>query len=233
MQNILETLLAPQNAALSVVMLFVMFYWVSVIVLGIGVEILDGLTGLVDHGHADPTTGLDTHIDGSGADVPLLTSALRFFNFGEVPATIILTVIIAIMWASNLVLYASVKGLPGPVQAAIVAGTFIAALFISKPITSPLKDLFNSKDTKGPQRTNLIGCDCIITVPTTETQQGQAEAKTPGNRFLVVSVRSAPGQGAIPKGARGIIVSVDPTAGGFLVRLPGSESSISEGGNSK
>jgi hypothetical protein len=237
MGEFIEIISAPQNAGLSVAMGFIALYWISVIILGIGIDLLDGLMGLADHaldGGTDPTTGLDTHIDGSShVEAPFMASAFRFFNFGHVPATIIFTAIITVAWLGSMLLHGWYKDFGGGLQTLIFIATLIGALLLSKPLTAPLKDVFHNDDSKGPERTNLIGCDCILTMPVTQEQSGQAEAKTAGNRFLVVSVRCAPGQGPIPKGGRATITSVDPNAGGYLVRLPGSNNPSSEGGNTK
>jgi hypothetical protein len=235
MNEILQALSAPQNALLTALLILVLLYWATVIVLGIGIELLDGAFSFMDIGghDVDPTTGLDTHLDHGHIESPIFTTVLRFFNFGEVPVTIILSVYILVAWAGNFWLFSWYKAYPGPVQALIVFGILVGALFVTKPITAPFKSVFSSKEEATHERTNLIGCDCILTMPVNETQSGQAEAKTSTNRFLVVSVRAAPGQGPIPKGARAVIASVDPNAGGYLVRLPGSDTNTSVGGNTK
>ncbi len=235
MNEIIQALSAPQNALLTALLVIVTLYWVSVVIMGVGIELLDGAFSFMDIGghDVDPTTGLDSHVHSTHVESPIFTTVLRFFNFGEVPVTIIASVFILVSWAASLWLFHWYKDFPVPVQALVILGILVAALFITKPVTAPLKSIFSSQGDKAPERTNLIGCDCILTMPVTETQSGQAEAKTPNNRFLVVSVRAASGQGAIPKGARAVIISVDPTAGGYLVRLPGSDIHSSAGGNKK
>jgi hypothetical protein len=235
MNEFLQAINAPQNALLTGLLFLVVLYWGAVIILGLGIELMDGLFSFLDFGghDLDPTTSLDTHLDAGHTNAPFFVTAFRFFNFGEVPVTIILSAFIISAWMGSVGLHGWYSPFHPLLQAGVVLGIIVGALLVTKLVTTPLKSVFSSKYDKGPERTNLIGCDCILTMSVSETQSGQAEAKTPDNRFLVVSVRANPGQGNIPKGARAVIVSVDPNAGGFLVRLPGSSSEPSVGGNKK
>lgn len=233
-----EAIFAPQNVAFTVLLGFILLYWLAVVFIGVGVELLDGVLNVIDAGlthtpDIDPTTGLDHGVDAPGPS-NFMGNTLRFFNFGDVPATIIITAIVIIAWAGNVLLYPWTNDLPGPAQLGICLAVLVAALFISKLVTSPLKDVFSRTEAKGPERTNLIGCECILTMPASQAGMTTAEAKTPSNRFIVINVRCAPGQGPIPKGARAIIHSLDPATGGYLIHLPGNvPNPPSEGGNTK
>ena len=232
MAEFIAAISAPHNMLLTFALGACALYWLFVVVFGVGSEMFHGAAGLFQGGDAGGHEGLDTHFDGH-ATPTVAGSALRFLNFGEVPATIILSVILLFTWTISVITHRYTNEFSFPIQALIFAGVVIASLFLSKLITSPLKESFAKGDGKGPVKTNLIGSECLLTTSIGETRSGTAEAKTDSARFIIVHVRAAPGQGDLPKGARATIVSVDPTAGGYLVRLPGSTATPTEGGNSK
>lgn len=239
MAEFITSISAPHNIVLTIMLCGCALYWAFVIVFGLGMEVMDGVSGFfhhapdISHGH----TGLETHMDGAGHTYSVTGAAFRFLNFGEIPATIILSIILLITWVGSVVTNPYTREQPFWIQIPAFLGVFIAALLLSKLITSPIKEVFANNESKGPPKTDLIGCECILTTSAGENRTGTAEAKTPASRFIIVHVRAAAGQNEIPKGARAVIVSVDPNAGGYLVALPGSPAAsthkLSEGDKTK
>ncbi|MGY8686980.1 MAG: hypothetical protein ACKVHP_04490 [Verrucomicrobiales bacterium] len=116
------------NLPLTVSFLLVLAFW--------GMTVL----GVVDTDSLEPDLDLDTDAD---ADAHTLGFGLfRFFNVGEVPLMILLSVLITLVWAGALVSNFYLN--PGHSHA-LAFGYFLAnglvSLFLTKLLTTPLKPL--------------------------------------------------------------------------------------------
>ncbi len=199
MEQFLELLSANFNLVnfpYTLMLIVTVLYWLSVIIGAMDISVLEFDVGL--DADADLDGDMDTDISADGdadADADGDVSGgwrtfLHYFNVGEVPLTILLSILSLSMWAfgvmgnyylnrGNSVLLALMFWVPN----------LIISLHIAKICTIPFKALFRSLDCDSEQHQDLIGKTCIITSRIANAKRGQAEVKAKGAPLLL-SVRT-------------------------------------------
>ncbi|MFT5467483.1 MAG: hypothetical protein ACI8UO_002587 [Verrucomicrobiales bacterium] len=213
MTLILTEALKSQNLPLTILLGAVVVYWLIVILGAIGVDSLDfDVDADVD---ADVDPDLDTAGTGGGG---IGMAVLRFLNFGQVPALIVISVLVLCLWSISILGNYIFNG-GGLIL--ITAAIFTANLFISailtKITTAPLKRLFVALNADGDTHEPIVGRACTIRSLKVTPDSGQAEVERDGATFLI-NVRATEDQESLIKGDEALVVSEDPETGFFSVR---------------
>jgi len=91
----------------------------------------------------------------------------------------------------------------------------IAALFISKILTTPFVKLFGILEKEHDSNAVVIGQVCTITLPASPTELGQATVKTEGSPLLL-NVKTT-GSANIRKGETALVIDYDEKSKYYLI----------------
>ncbi|MBX2874463.1 MAG: DUF1449 family protein [Saprospiraceae bacterium] len=201
MQALLHEALLPVNIFFTILLVFVMLYWLTVLVGAIDLHSFNfnvDIDADVD-ADVDVDTDVDSHNGGSW-----LSGSLQFFNFGRIPFMIVFSFLTLCMWALSI-LYNYYWGQGSWGTAAILFFPNLAlSLLTTKLITTPLIPVFKHFD--GSEKAiDYIGQECTLTLPVSGTNLGQAEVLIDDNPLLV-NVKSAEGN-ALKRGTKALIIN--------------------------
>lgn len=173
-------------------------YWVLVIAGGLGVDSLGG----------------DGGEEASGAP-----GALSAIGLGGVPASVSLSVLIAVAWFGMFVGSAvlSENGLDGFLpDVGVFTAALLVAWFATRLLTLPLRRFF--PDEKLPSRSDFLGQVCVIRTGRVDQKFGQAEVTADDGSSALVQVRQT-GEYDFGAGETALIYDYD-TDGEFFFVMP-------------
>lgn len=204
----------PMNIVLSVLMILIAFYWVTVVLGALDMDFLDfdvDVDADVDIDvdvdvdmdvDADVDADMDTDLDGGGG-VGIL-AMLGWFNLGKVPFMIFLSIVIFTMWMSSILVNHYAENTTTWIALLLYVPIFLFALFIAKMVTTPMVPLFEKLNFKGEKSVDLEGRVCTVMLSLKDKKMGQGELFVGDKNFLIsiVSIDGVP----IKKGEQVVIV---------------------------
>ena len=208
MSELLQESLRFYNFPITVCFVLVVLFWMITVF------------GIVDSDALEPNLDLDADVDVDaqvhGGSIGL--GLLRFFNLGEVPLMILLSVLITLVWAGAVALNYYFN----PGQSFLIAGGWLFAngvvsLLLTKFLTVPLKPLMR-KLKEGEKHRPVIGRACVIKTSEVTETFGQAEAEDHSGNPLLLHVRVSQGQKSLAKGDRALVVDTLDDAQTYVVR---------------
>jgi hypothetical protein len=181
--------------------------------------VVDGAVEGVAEGAADAAAdgAVEAVAEGTGS---ALRAVLGFLNLGQVPATLILSVLVIFMWIEAYVINtcapAWLRGwFPSFVFFAAVFGvSFLLAYFLTGVTTRPLRKYFRNTAQHGHE--HLVGKICHIRSSRVTPAFGRAEM-TIGESFLTIDVR-APEDEELKKRDEAVIVDYHKDSDAYEVR---------------
>jgi hypothetical protein len=222
MIQLITTAFATANIFLTIFLILVLLYWVTVILGALDMNAIDiDIDTDIDvdvDADIDADTHADTHIDahhGSG----FMIGILRFFNFGQVPFMVIFSILILCMWSISVYVN-SPNSFINPQMSAgwamiLLAPNFLASLFLTKFITYPLVPLFKALDSS---KEALTICGQMATLTTSASDKTTGQAKVTINGSVVsLSVRTVTGE-ILEKGTNVIIIEENKGERVFIVQ---------------
>lgn len=205
MGELISTAFAPANLFLTIFLLLVLFYWLTVVLGALDMNSIDIEIDTDVHVDVDAHADVNHDIHHAGGGVFL--GVLRFFNLGQVPFMVVFSVLILSMWAISVYLN-SPNSFINPEMSATWAvilflPNFIVSMFVTKFVTMPLVPLFRALDSsKSPLE--MRGQIATLTTPATNNSVGQAKLTVNGST-VTVSVRTIDDQ-PIERGATVIVI---------------------------
>lgn len=201
--------LQPMNIVLSVLMLVIGLYWLTVI---IGVLDFDFLDFDLDvDADVDVDIDIDVDVDADiDADVDADTgisgfaSTLSWFNLGKIPFMILFSILIFVMWMTSILINHYTGNTSLLIALLLYIPIFLFGMFLTKIISSPMVPLFKSLNFKGEDKIDLEGKICKVVLSVKDQEKGQAEIIV-GDKHFKITVTSIDG-GIIQKGDKAIIV---------------------------
>ena len=204
MNELLQAAAAPANIIPTALLAFVLLYWLVVLV------------GLIDLDFINIEVETDGEPDVSGTEaIVWLNSALAFFNLGRIPFMLFLSFLLLPFWAIALLAnyYLGTGG--NFLGFLLLLPALIAALFISKILTTPFVKLFGILEKEHDSNAVVIGQVCTITLPASPTELGQATVKTEGSPLLL-NVKTT-GSANIRKGETALVIDYDEKSKYYLI----------------
>jgi hypothetical protein len=209
LKELFEISFSPVNAALSILCILLLLYWLLVIFSGLNPDFFSiDFDGDV---HADVDAGLDVHhnhgkhIDSDYGDSNAFTSILKFFNFDELPLFFLLTVLFICMWfiSVNVTYFIGVehtrKGF------LLLIPNFIVSLFVIKLVAHPLGWVYKHINHKGEEEIDFIGRRCTVLTSIKADRTGQIELVVNGDPIKIYA-RSNSGE-ELKAGSTAVIVN--------------------------
>lgn len=226
MTELIDAAFSPVNLPLTVTLILMVLYWITVILGVLDVELFDiDLDSGVDI-DADLDFDVDADVDvdvDAGADmdvgvegVGFLRSMLLFFYVGEVPIMILFSILVLSLWTismfANYHLNPSgslLVGLP------LFAGNFVVSLLICKVIGMPLRKFYSklNKDENAPR--DVMGRICVVITSSVSKKMGQAEVKTRGAPILLNVVSED--DHVFNKGDEAVVTGKDEQSGVYTI----------------
>src|SRR4051812_2417927 len=159
------------NFPFTLLLILVVFYWSLVALGALGGPSADSDVDLDGGAHLDhdlDVDGLHHHVEGHhGAHGDADSGswwhgALKFVNLGDVPAMVVLSVLILSLWTFNIVANAFWTGGSNVLAAVFLAANFVASAFITRYVTLPLKPLFGLLNKQYDEPVKILGRPCRI-----------------------------------------------------------------------
>lgn len=228
MGEVFSEALAYYNLPLTVLLVLVLLYWIMVIVGVLGMESFDidagGDADLDLDAGGDAHVEVDAHGDvHGGVDGGLGLTVLKFLNFGQVPAMVVISVLVLAMWFLSMV---GNFVLNGSGSLLIAGGVFVGSLFVgallAKLFTAPLKPVFRALNRNYDTHEPIIGRTCVVKSLEVTSTHGQAEIEREGATVLI-NVRIAEGRDALARGDRALVVGHEPEKDIFIIKEDSNE----------
>lgn len=196
MLELFEFSITGVNIIPTVLLIFVIIYWLIVIIGVIDVETVD-----VD---LDVDADVDVEVELEG-----MAAVLSFFNIGHMPLMIFISFFTLPLWVSSILVndfFGIESFLPGLI-------TFIplsfASLFAAKFLTIPIAKFYRKLRQETEAVEHIVGQLCIAKLPISEDRTSQAEIKVGGTSVLI-NAKTRNGA-TIAKGAQGLVIEQDKT----------------------
>jgi hypothetical protein len=174
--------------------------------------------GLSDHiAEMDLDTDADHDVDTHGYG-GLGMVVLRFLNFGQVPAMVIVTVLALCLWMISMLANASLN--PGDsfvIAGLLFAGNLFVSMILTKALTTPLKPVMRALNRDYDTHETIVGRTCVVRSLTVDEKGGQAEVEREGAPFLI-NVRVSEGSDPIKRGTAALVVHHDEERDIYVIR---------------
>lgn len=208
MKALFEFALAGANIIPSLLLAFIILYWLTVLIGAIDLDMFD-IDVDVD---ADADIELDGHPEGG---LEWMNSILRFFNLGRVPLMVFLTFLVLPLWLFCIIVNDFLgfeSMLPGLLTLAV--GFFIS-LFIAKILTLPFVKLFDKLEKETSY--SVIGKICTLQSTVQDERLGQARiVREEGGAPIVLTVKTKAGTVVSP-GETALVLEYQPQHRCYLV----------------
>lgn len=215
MQALLHEALLPVNLAFTVLLIFVMLYWLTVMLGLIDISAVDVDLEVDADIDADVDLDADTDTEVDSAQHGWIGSSLQFFNFGRVPFMVVFSFLTLCLWALSLLSNHYFGQGSWGTAAILFIPNLAIALLATKIITTPLVPLFRHFDGS-TEPVDYIGQECTLTLPASAIAMGQAEVLI-NDTPLLVNVK--PSEGApLERGTKALIVNESPDGRYYLVK---------------
>ena len=211
MKALFEFAIAGANVIPTLLLIFIMFYWLTVLIGAIDMDAFD--IDLDMDADVDAGTDLgDGHAEGG---LEWLNSLLRFFNLGRIPLMVFLTFLILPLWLFCIIVndFFGFHGLlPGLLT--LVVG-FWVCLFVAKVLTMPFVKLFDKLDED--KNYSAIGKICVLKSSIAAGRLGQAEVIRDGGGAPIILTVCAPKGVDLSRGERALVLEHQPDRSCYLV----------------
>ncbi len=218
MKELWEQATLPYNLPYSLGLAVVFAYWVLTLTLAASSDVLGGDGG----GDAD---GGDGSTEGESAAGGGMMAVRRIANIGDVPLTIVLSVLQAMVWTSSLL--ANYYFNPGQALGrgiALAAFSFLPAIVLTKLLTQPLVPFMRKLKASGKVET-VIGESGLVKSLSLNQTYGQVEVIRGGQPPALLNCRLPAGLPEVPRGSVVTVQAYDETTGQYLVHPLSPETS--------
>lgn len=209
MYELFQESIRPVNLPYTMLFGLTLFYWASYLVGVVGSDLLDFDFDADLEG--DAGADLDGVGDGGGS---VLGALMRFVYAADVPITVIVSVLSAVMWVYSLL----ANRFLGPVSETIVLlisipillGGIVTTKIVLMPFVPLLKKAFDESSDTIP----VIGKLCVVSSLEATEKHGQAEVPLKGSPLLL-NVRT--GAGVVMKKGEEAVVFAKEEDGIYLI----------------
>ncbi len=216
MTEILQEAVLPHNLPFTVLLGFVLLYWVIAL---FGILDLEMLDGLMDGG-SEADSNLEVESDSGSARDDLggpLRSTLNFLNATDVPIIFVLSLLSLFVWAANMIGNHYFNPTHSGLVASVIALAAIVMSFVlTKISTNPLKPFARMLKTAEKQEP-IIGRAGTVRSPLLDHQFGQVEVEAKGAPLLLNARISQEGS-ALSRGTAILVVAKEEDSDWYTVR---------------
>ncbi|GAB4414246.1 MAG: hypothetical protein OHK0039_21860 [Bacteroidia bacterium] len=229
MQELYQLAIAPPTLPYTIMLGLVLLYWLTVFIGALDLNFLDfSLDKDVDLSvDKDIDLGIDKDVDLSvDKDIDLdkgvevegdgwMSSVLSFFNLGQVPFMIFLSLLVLVMWVGSIVAHRLLGGNLDWFFLLWLIPNLILGLFLTKLLSTPFKGLHKHLTASGTQKRELVGKIGVVTIDIRPQKMGRIELVVDEQSFALDVLSHA--TETIPSGAQALIVEYDAAEDTFWV----------------
>ena len=173
MSELFNNALTGVNIIPTILLGFVLFYWITVII------------GVIDFDLFDIDIDGDFDVD-AGGDIGPFHAFLAFLNLADLPFMLIFSVIILVFWIIAMFIFLLPITPGGLINGLLLIPAFIVSVLIAKIITNPLKKVFKRVyEEEVYQEEPIVGQIVILTCELKGGRLGQGEIKREGASILI------------------------------------------------
>lgn len=209
MIELLDASLSSVNIIPTILLAFILIYWLTVI---IGVIDLDTIDFDLDL-EVDTDFEVDSEIE-VGTDVHGLTTVLAFFNIGQMPFMILLSFLVMPMWLLSVLVNFHLGNNSFLLSILLLIPILFVSLFIAKILTTPIAK-FYLKLKLEDEAINPIGKICKVLLSVSDDKVGQAEIMVNGTS-IKINAKSQKGE-QILKGETALVIERNSKKNYFLI----------------
>lgn len=212
MSELLHESISLVNLPYTVLFVLVLVYWILYIVGAVGSDTLEAID--LD---LDVSVDGDADLDGDvvhGAG--LMTSVLSFFYLGEIPVTVIFSILFVFLWAFSMVVNHATGNASGWIALILFPLNLFVGLSLTKLILMPFAPLLARFFDQAGDKIELIGKRCVVSSLEVTPQHGQAEVTTKGAPLLL-NVKCTEGD-CLKRGEEAVIYDQDEEHNTYLIR---------------
>ena len=196
MLELLEFAFQGINLFPTILLIFVILYWLIVI---LGVIDIDSIDFDLD-GDLDVDADLDGDIELGG-----LSSVLSFFNIGQMPLMIFVTFFTLPFWAITLLANDFFGTSSSVLGFLLLFGGILVSLFVAKFLTTPIAKFYMKVRENTEAIKDIVGQICTAKLPVGSDKSSQAEIKINGTSVLI-NARTQDGN-TVAKGETALVIS--------------------------
>lgn len=210
MSELLDAAVSPANLIVTVLFIFIIIYWITVI---LGVIDMDFLDVDID---VDADMDIDVDADVDGTSLVWLNSVLAFFNLGQIPFMIFMSFLILPTWVLCIMVNDFMGTSSFTFGLIVLVISLFVSLFIAKFLTIPFIKIFGNLNKEGgEEREVLVGKVCEIILSASSQKVGQAKIITDGAPHII-NVNSI-NDSTLSKGETGLIIEYSESNNIYLI----------------
>jgi hypothetical protein len=214
MFELLEESFRLANLPATIVLIFVLFYWIIVLLGFIDFELFQPHLDI----HADIAgdVELDTHADADVNATDFFNTVLQFFYIGELPITIIFSFFALFFWMGSVLSNHYLQNNSLMFAMLLFMANLILCLLVTKMVSAPFARLYRRLNTPETEITSdFSGSVCTIVVENSESRLGQAEINQNGD-CLRINIKTSDGT-PLKRGETGLVIEYKKTEGYYIV----------------
>jgi hypothetical protein len=202
MEALLEATVWGGNIIPTILLVFVMIYWLTVVI------------GFTDLDAFDIDIDIETDVN-SDMSVGWFNHVLYFFNLGQVPLMLFLSFLALPMWLLAIAATDFLNLESITLSFTLLLPNFVLSLFIAKILTQPFVTLFDKLEASAEDNMQIVGKVCTIVINASEDRLGQARLEERGS-VLVLNVRTRKGT-VLTTGQTGLIIDYLPEKSYYII----------------
>ncbi|MBC7919655.1 MAG: DUF1449 family protein [Ferruginibacter sp.] len=208
MKDLLELAFSPIHFPLTLLLLAILLYWLTVIV------------GLLDLSTLDFDVNADGHLD-KNIHVDLKTRRngliwLSFFHLGKVPFMVFLSFLVLFLWSGSILGNYYLGNQSVAVAGLLFIPNLVIGLLLTKFATFPLIRVFSDGKNEFETNRDVIGRTCVVLLSATNQKVGQAEVTSASGAPLLLTVRTTE-DSPIRRGEKGLVIDYDDASHTYLI----------------
>ena len=198
MRELFNNALTGVNIIPTILLGFVLFYWLTVII------------GVIDFDLFDIDVDIDGDFDvDAGGDIGPFHAFLAFLNLADLPFMLVFSVIILVFWIIAMFMFLLPITPGGLINGLLLIPAFIVSVLIAKIITNPLKKVFKKVyEEEEYQEEPIVGQIVILTCELKEGRLGQGEIEREGASILI-NVKQYDNEETFEKGEEAYVTKKD------------------------
>lgn len=205
MREIFEVSFSTINLIPTILLIFVMLYWIIV------------LFGLIDLSSID--IDLDTDADVGDSDIGagghgLVLQSLAFFNVGKIPFMLLLSFFAIPLWFISLTVNYYLQNTSVVISLILLIPEIFVSLFVAKIISMPIANLFGEIDNKTGKIADYTGKIAEVRITVEKDRIGQIELNIDNSHILLNAVSV---EGIIKSGEKILIIDYIEEKNYYLV----------------
>jgi hypothetical protein len=202
MQTLIEASVWGANIIPTILLVFVLVYWLTVVL------------GFADLEAFDIDIDIETEVN-TDMSAGWLNHVLYFFNLGQVPLMLFLSFLALPMWLMAIIVTDLLGQNSVVLSFALLLPNFVLSLLIAKILTQPFVTLFDKLEREAEDNIQIIGKVCRVMLNASEDKLGQARLEEHGS-VLVLNVLTRKGT-TLQKGQTGLVIDYVAEKGCYVI----------------